>query len=310
MLGLTLATSNVAAIYRPQAAWRTIYEQQATEGVPPPNELQDETDDVVGEQIRRIAAAQATLRERLLAYDPEVVVIVGYDDGVVFNDIQVPQFCTYTGEDLSGSTAVAELGEDPDQHRVTMRCDPAFAWETHEHLIDHGFDVNYMATQHPLGRPEWGTSSAFTRPAEGLLAGMDVAVLPIFINCSVEPAPLAQRCHDFGTALGRILEDSPKRVALLAVGGLSHDPRGPRAGWIDNRLDNWVLSRLAKGDSTRLRTLFDVDSDTLHGGTGQVRTWIAAAAAAETKRGKATVVDYIPALRAMTGLGFAYWDLA
>lgn len=310
MLGLTLAMSNVAAIYRPRATWQAIYDRQKTEGVPPPNELEGETDAVVDDQIRRIEAARSVLRTRLEAYDPEVVVILGYDDGVVFNEIQTPQFCTYTGEDLSGSASVAELGEAPEDHRVTLRCDPAFAWEVHGQLVDRGFDVNYMATQHAVGKPEWGTSSAFTRPGETLLAGLNAAILPIFINCSVEPAPTARRCHDFGAALGEILEESPKRVALLAVGGLSHDPGGARAGWIDSRLDEWVLKRLAKGDSPRLRSLFDVDSDTLRGGTGQIRTWIVAAAAAETKRGKAVVADYVPALRAMTGLGFAHWDLA
>ena len=172
-----------------------------------------------------------------------------------------------------------------------------------------------------------GTSSAFTQPAKKLLDGLGATVVPIFINCMVEPTPTGHRMFAFGQALGEILEDSPGKVALLAVGGLSHDPSGDRAGWIDNRLDRFVLDQMQKGRSSRLNQLFDVDSDTVRGGTGQIRTWIAAAAAAERvyeerglartqttatgsrqKQASATIVDYVPALRAMTGLGFAYWS--
>ena len=127
---------------------------------------------------------------------------------------------------------------------------------------------------------EMGTSSAFTRPTSKLLEGMNTPIVPFFINCHVEPTPTAHRIHAFGTALGEILEEMPGKVALLSVGGLSHDPNGDRAGWIDNRLDQWVLDRMAKGDVSRLKTLFDVDSDTTRGGTGQIsETMIASIAA-------------------------------
>lgn len=309
MLGLALATSNAPAIYRPRSAWQAIYDKQKNEGTPPPNELADETDEIADGYAQRIQAAVAALRDQLKSHKPDVVVMLGYDDGVTFSGIQVPQFCTFTGEKLTGSASIAELGESPEQNEVSLACDTDFAWEVHQDLIDRGFDMSYMSIQNPVGRAEWGVSSAFTRPATTVLQGLDIPVVPIFINCAVEPTPPGQRCYAFGQALGQILERADKKVAVLAVGGLSHDPGGPRAGWIDNRLDKWVLNNLVKGDSQRLKTLFDLDSDTLRGGTGQVRTWIAAAAAAETKNGKAKVVDYIPALRTMTGLGFAYWDL-
>lgn len=324
MLGLALATSNSPYMYRPRTAWQTLYESQATEGIPPPNELADETDEVADQYVERINKALDTLRQKLVAYDPHVLVILGFDDGTSFSNIQVPQFSTFTGPEYTGSAAVTLLGEKPEDHKVTLRGNPEFAWEIHGALVDYGFDMNYMSILHPVGRPEMGISSAFTFPAVRLLKDLDIATVPIFINCMVEPTPTGHRCLAFGSALGEILEQTPGRVAILAVGGLSHDPNGDRAGWIDNRLDKWVLDHMAKGESQRLGTLFDVDSDTVRGGTGQIRTWLAAAAAAERKveittppgpmahrkRAHATVVDYIPALRTMTGLAFAYWDLA
>ena len=92
---------------------------------------------------------------------------------------------------------------------------------------------------------------------------------------------------------------------MLGSGGLSHDPLGPRAGWVDEPLDRWVLERLASGEGARLKDLFTFDSDTLRSGTGEIRSWIAVAGAFDGT--KATIVDYIPARHAVTGLGFAYW---
>jgi protocatechuate 4,5-dioxygenase beta chain len=74
---------------------------------------------------------------------------------------------------------------------------------------------------------------------------------------------------------------------------------------VDEPLDRWVLERLASGEGARLKDLFTFDSDTLRSGTGEIRSWIAVAGAFDGT--KATIVDYIPARHAVTGLGFAYW---
>ncbi|WP_091737403.1 hypothetical protein [Phenylobacterium immobile] len=310
MLKLALATSNAPALYRPRSAWQTVYDAWTNPEVPPPNELEGETDEVVDGYIERIKAAQKTMRDKLVAAKPDVILMIGYDDGVAFSNVQVPQFCTFVGEDLTGSASIPELGEKPEDNRVTLKNDTDFAWELQRSLVDEEIDVNYMGVQNPMGKPEWGTSSAFTLPAANLLAGLDIPVTPFFINCTLEPTLPGRRIYAFGQKLGKVLAGMDQNVAILAVGGLSHDPRGARAGWIDDRLDRWVLNCFKKGDTQRLKTLFDLDSDTLSGGTGQIRTWLAAAAAAESQGGKAAIIDYIPALRAMTGLGFAAWDFA
>jgi len=308
MLKLALATSNAPAIYRPRSAWQTIYDAQANPAVPPPNELSGETEEVVDGYIIRIQAAQRTIRAKLEASKPDVILLLGYDDGVAFSKVQVPQICTFVGKSLTGSASIPELGESPSDNQVTLNNDTEFAWELQRGLVDEEIDASYMAMQNPMGKPEWGTSSAFTLPAANLLNGLDVPVTPLFINCSVEPTLPGSRLYVFGQALGQVLKSIDKDVAILAVGGLSHDPRGARAGWIDDRLDRWVLNCLKKGNAQRLKRLFELESDTLAGGTGQIRTWIAAGAAAESQGLRANTIDYIPALRAMTGLGFAAWE--
>lgn len=333
MLGLALATSNVPYMYRPTSTWQTLYDTQTTEGIPSPNELANETPEAVEGYAKRIEAGFAALRAQIDAYRPDVIVVLGYDDGTTFSGVQVPQLSTFVGPEFTGSTAVLELGEKPEDHNVTFRCNPEFAWEMHRGLVDREFDLNYMAIQNPQGNPAMGITSAFTRPLAKLLDGLNTPVVPFFINCLVEPTVTAHRILSFGTALGEVLEEMPGKVAVLAVGGLSHDPNGNRAGWIDNRLDNWVLDSMRKGVISRLGTLYDVDSDTTRGGTGQIRTWLAASAAAEAvyrqrileehghlktittasgarqRNAQATVVDYIPALRTMTGIAFAYYNL-
>jgi protocatechuate 4,5-dioxygenase beta chain len=137
---------------------------------------------------------------------------------------------------------------------------------------------------------------------------LDVPVIPLHVNCYFPPMPSARQCYELGRAIARSLKDRPERVAIMASGGLSHDPRGPRAGWIDTALDHWVLEQLRAGNGEALCHLFEFDSDTLRSGTGEIRSWIVVAGACGATR--ATIVDYIPAHHAVTGLGFAYFDLA
>jgi protocatechuate 4,5-dioxygenase beta chain len=108
-----------------------------------------------------------------------------------------------------------------------------------------------------------------------------------------------------GRAIERFFAKRSERVAIYASGGLSHCPVGPRAGWVDEPLDRWVLNRIETGNGEELSNLFLFDSDTLRSGTGEIRSWITVAGAFHGLAGK--VVDYIPSVHAVTGLGFAMW---
>src|SRR5262249_43209129 len=54
-------------------------------------------------------------------------------------------------------------------------------------------------------------------------------VIPIIINSAGTPLPTPARCNDFGAAVRRAIETFPSnhRVAIVASGGLSHDPPAP-----------------------------------------------------------------------------------
>lgn len=304
MLGLGLASSHAPAMFEPAERWPIVYS-----AIPDytkdsqPHTAKLETPEVIEGYLKRIDAAFDILREQLQAYRPEALIVLGDDQGDMFDASLNPAFCIYTGEELWGLDGTPYRPQE-ERHKITFPCHAELSQYLHRELIQHGFDLASSAVFRPLGRPENGVSHMLSQPVPRLLPDLDIPVIPIFINEYYPPIPTAERCFDLGVALADILADRTERVAIYASGGLSHDPFGPRAGWVDEPLDRWVLERLERNDGGALKHLFTFDSDTLRGGTGEIRAWISVAGAMNRA---ATIVDYISAHHAKTGLGFAYW---
>jgi hypothetical protein len=74
-------------------------------------------------------------------------------------------------------------------------------------------------------------------------------------------------------------------------------------------LDRWVLEHLGRGKGHELTPLYDLESDSIHGGVAELRLWLAVAGACEAAGAKAVVTDYITAYSAAAGVGFAYWPV-
>ena len=64
------------------------------------------------------------------------------------------------------------------------------------------------------------------------------------------PIPTPERAYAVGAALREMLRAYPGdlRIAVLATGGLSHEPGGPRYFRVDEEFDLWFLDLLKKGD--------------------------------------------------------------
>jgi Catalytic LigB subunit of aromatic ring-opening dioxygenase len=293
-------------MFAPAESWPVIHRGLAR-GVPQPPELATETAEVLETYVRRVEHGLATLKAQLNAAKPDVVIIIGDDQNELFSKALIPGFAIFVGESAEGTFSLSWIGQKPKDNWMTLPCHASVAKLTLDGLVERGFDFAYSEKLVPLARSEIGLGHAFTRIARAMrLVEAGIPAVPIFINAYHPPLPTAERCYALGGALRDIFANRPERVALYASGGLSHDPLGPRAGWVDERLDRWVLDRIALGEGARLRSLFTTDSDTLRGGTGEIRSWIAVAGAHEGR--KATIVDYIPARHAVTGLGFAYWN--
>lgn len=134
--------------------------------------------------------------------------------------------------------------------------------------------------------------------------GLEIPLIPVFANEYYPPLPTAERCYALGVAMAEVLADRPERVAIYASGGLSHDPREPRAGWIDEPLDRWDLERLERNDGEARRSclpLTRTPSAAAPGRSGPGSAWQGRC------RGRPRRWNYMPAYHALTGLAFAYW---
>ena len=304
MLGLGLASSHAPAMFEPKERWPLVYSR-----IPDytkhsqPHTAALETPEVIQGYLDRINAAFEVLRHQLAAYRPEALIVVGDDQGDMFDASLNPTFAIFTGEALWGLDGTAYRPLET-RRKVTFPCHASLARYVHKGLIKKGFDLASSAAFKPFGRPEHGVSHMIAHPIPTLLPKLDIPIIPLFINEYYPPLPTAERCYRLGVALAEVLAERPERVAIYASGGLSHDPTGPRAGWVDEPLDRWVLERLERNDSAALQHLFTFDSDTMRGGTGEIRAWICVAGAMQRS---ATVVDYIRAHHAKVGLAFAYW---
>jgi protocatechuate 4,5-dioxygenase beta chain len=259
--------------------------------------------------VSRIKQGFAALQTQLEAAKPDAVFIIGDDQNELFSKAMIPAFAMFIGEEAEGTYSIGFIGEKPQDNWIRLPGHPAIAKIALDGLVARGFDFGFAEKLVPLARPELGLGHAFTRIGHAMrLVETGIPAIPIFTNAYHPPMPSAARCYAMGQALRDIFANRPERIAIYGSGGLSHDPRGPRAGWVDEPLDRWVLERIERGESDQLKNLFTTDSATLRSGTGEIRNWIAVAGAYDGVKG--TIVDYIPAAHAVTGLGFAYWTEA
>lgn len=312
-VGLGIGVSHAPGMYvKTQQEWDDLWDRLSVgPGIPQPDYVARETGEQLQEMIARIQAGHDALKKAYDDYDPELLIIIGGDQGEVFDRSNVPQLMLFLGEKAEGRAP----GQPMPQPGVPDKLPPVrfdVDVETSRSLLfrlvkEKGFDVAFSSELKPLGRAH-GLPHAFNNPASYLLDDNHRTPTVIFYQNTYDPPSLsAKRCYDLGVAIAELLKDDPRRIAILGSGGLAHDPRGKRSGWLDQPLDRWFLERIAKGEGRKTQAMFTFDSDTMVGGTGEIRAWITVTGAMETMGAKANVVDYVEAGKTVTGLGFAYW---
>jgi 2,3-dihydroxyphenylpropionate 1,2-dioxygenase len=161
---------------------------------------------------QELKAAIASAREQVLAFAPELVVLVAPDHYNGFFNELMPPFCIGTQARSVGDylTPAGELNVD---------ADAAVALATR--LMDEDFDLavsRRMQVDH-----------GFAQSLQLMWGGLDTPpVLPIFLNALAQPGiPRLRRCRALGQAIGRFLDNEPRRTLLIGSGGLSHEPPVP-----------------------------------------------------------------------------------
>lgn len=163
---------------------------------------------------------------------------------------------------------------------------------------------NVMQTVDVAYAEEWKFDHGISVPLHFLTPDYDLPIVPANINCQGPPlAPLA-RAWAFGEALRRAADAVPERIALIGTGGLSHWPATPDSGKINQEWDLEFLRRWSANDREALLSYTDAEIYREAGQGGfEIRTFIAAAAAAGGATGRIDFCEPVPIFAVSCTLG-------
>jgi len=183
--------------------------------------------DPAPEVVREVERVQAAARERVLAYDPELVVVFAPDHYNGFFYDLMPPFCIGAAansigdyKSLGGALPVpGELAKELAGSVLAADIDVALSCRMQ---VDHGC----------------------AQALEVLTGGLDrFPVIPVFINSVAPPMATLRRARLLGDAIGRFLSRTEKRVLVIGSGGISHEPPVPQLAGADAE----VAERLIAG---------------------------------------------------------------
>ncbi len=259
----------------------------------------DLTPEAMRAHSERCNKAISALGDKLRAWNPDVLVVIGDDQEENILADNTPPFTIFMGKEADATLHYTYFGNKEETQITRYQVDAPLAESLLLGLMDEEFDPSWSRETRYHG----GLGHAFGRALKLLLPDCRIPIIPVMVNTYYPPAPSAKRCFDFGAAMGRVLSRhaDTKRIAVIGSGGLSHTK-------IDEGLDQKVIKAIEANDSKYLTSL---PSDVLVTGTSEIRNWIVVAGAAGAS-GK--MVDYVPCYRNEQGvgcaMGFAVWERA
>jgi protocatechuate 4,5-dioxygenase beta chain len=145
------------------------------------------------------------------------------------------------------------------------------------------------------------------------LASAEIPLVPIIMNCTMPPVVSSEAAYGAGRTLGRVIRSElpiDLKVALLATGGLSHEPGGPRYLEIDCEFDRWFLGLLERGSHREVVEQVTVDrmEQAGSGGTSELLAWMVVMGAIDECR--CSVLAYEAPESWRCGAGVVRWDVA
>jgi aromatic ring-opening dioxygenase catalytic subunit (LigB family) len=238
------------------------------------------------------------LRRRLEAAHPDVIVAFSNDHLLNWPINNTPEYTVGIGDEHVGPADWYDEWLALRKYRVPGH--PALA----RYIVNEGarrrLQFAYLR--------EMQFDDGFSVPLHYLNPDMRIPLVPVGMNCTVPPIPTPERAYQVGTALREMLKSYPGdlRIAVVATGGLSHEPGGPRYFWVDEEFDRWFLGLLAAGDHARVLrecTLERMEAAG-SGGTAELLSWILVLAFTQ---GPADVIGYVPAVAFRSGTGMVGW---
>jgi hypothetical protein len=246
------------------------------------------------QQIDNLFGGYDSVRKGLETARPEIVLLLTSEHWVNFFE-HVGAFCIGRGATFEGPVEPWLRVKN-----ATVKGDPEFATRLIEHCYANDFDPSYTH--------EMKLDHGSMVPLSFLTPDMDVRVVPIMFNTLSTPRPTSGRCLAFGRALRPFLDRTPERVAVVATGGLSHDPAERNHGIIDTDFDARFIADMTSADPDRLSRYSDADLLKAGAGTLELLAWICLAGIMGER--KARLVAYEAVVPWATGMGIVSYDRA
>jgi aromatic ring-opening dioxygenase catalytic subunit (LigB family) len=244
-------------------------------------------------QVGRVVAALETLRQRLHAARPDVLLMTGTDHYNNFFLNNEPAICFGIADSYSGpAQAESHIGVGP----RTMSGAGDFGRALVSHLLEDGFPISHSQ--------ELQLDHSLMIPLSYLLPDGDLPFVPIIVNDVAPPLPSVRTCWNVGKSIGRFVESwsGAERVAFVGTGGLSHWIAMPEMGNINSDWDHRLLDALANGRADALVEWGDAEIlEPAGNGAQELRNWMVALGAAGEGR-RAEVLAYEPIAEWLTGI--------
>jgi 2,3-dihydroxyphenylpropionate 1,2-dioxygenase len=205
-------------------------------------------------QLDADIAAMRALGRSLDESKAEVAMVIGSDHLETFFLSAVPTFAIVAGQESKASFA----GRD-----YSLPVDP-LAEELLEKLVASGFDMTYSQDA-VLGH-------SFAAVYEWVIEGRKIPVVPIFVNTYLPPLPTARRCQQLGAAVRSVIENSDRRVAIIASGGMSHYPGTWKYPQPAFDFDWWAIAQMERGNIDALLSLTSEQLDEV--GNTEMLPWM------------------------------------
>jgi len=252
------------------------------------------------EEYQRLALqATAEMRRRLESARPDVVVMFSNDHLLNWPINNVPEYTVGIAEEHVGPADWFDEWLGMEKYRVPGHASLA------------RFIVN-EAGRRRLSLAwlrEMEFDDGISVPTHYLNPDARFRLVPVTMNCTVPPIPTPARAYEVGSTLREVLRayPGPERIAVVATGGLSHEPGGPRYFWVDEEFDRWFVDLLERGDHEALLRECTLErmEEAGSGGTAELLAWIAVL---PFTTGPADVLAYMPAIAWRSGTGMVVWN--
>lgn len=248
------------------------------------------TEAAPAEQSAAVQSGFSSLATALAASKPDTILVLTSEHWANFFLDHASAFCIGRGDAFEGPVEPWLRVE-----KRSIPGNPALATRLLEHCYANGFEPSHS---HEL-KLDHGTML----PLSFLLPPAPASIVPIFFNTLCPPRPTPRRCLELGRTLRAALDAAPERIAIVATGGLSHDPGEVNHGVIDTEFDARFIDRITRPSLAELAAYSDAELLAAGAGTLELLAWICLAGimgAASPPR----LVAYEPVKPWATGIGF------